>query len=137
MAYKPVPPKEHQFKPGAEWRGNASGKPKQLLTKDRVKGLVDKYYNMSAEQLLKSTKDHKLPVIEITIAAIMLKCIEAGDFSRFDGMLSRAIGKVADEIIMPRPMVITRPSGEQVTLAVESGDDSNTIEGEASDGGSE
>lgn len=133
MTGKRKPPVEHQFKPGAEWRGNAGGKPKQLLTKDKVKGLVDRFYHMSREDLKKVASNPKSTVIELTIASIMVKCIEAGDFSRFDGMLSRAIGKVADEIVMPRPMVITRPSGEQVTLAVESGDDSNVIEGEVKD----
>lgn len=121
----------HHFKPGQS--GNPGGKPKQLLTKDKVKGLVDKFYHMSREDLKKVAANPKSTVIELTIASIMVKCIEAGDFSRFDGMLSRAIGKVADEIIMPRPMVITRPSGEQVTLAVESGDESNVIEGEVKD----
>ena len=114
------------WKPGQS--GNLSGKPRQLLTKDSVKKLVDRFYHMSADELRKFLTDPKATVIEMTVASIMVKCIEAGDFSRFDGMLSRAIGKVADEIVMPRPMVITRPSGEQVTLAVEAPDEGNVID---------
>jgi hypothetical protein len=126
MAKRKITPEmeARKFVPGQS--GNPGGKPKQLLTKDKVKGLVDRFYNMSRDDLKDVAKDPKATVIELTIASIMVKCIEAGDFSRFDGMLSRAIGKVADEIIMPKPMVIRRPSGETVELTTQAaleGDD--------------
>lgn len=119
MTGKRKAPVEHQFKPGAAWRGNAGGRPKTLLTKDRLKALLDKFYHMSREDLKKVASDPKATVIELTVASIMVKCIESGDFTRFDGMLSRAIGKVADEIIMPKPMVIRRPSGESIELTTQ------------------
>jgi hypothetical protein len=74
---------------------------------------------MERQELMAVAEDPKATVIELTIASIMMKCIKEGDFSRFEGMLSRAIGKVADELIMPKPMVITRPSGEQIELTTQ------------------
>jgi hypothetical protein len=120
------PPVEHQFKPGAEWRGNRAGGPKNLLTKDKLRFVLDKYMKMSKEEIIEMAKGPGTPMIELAIASILMKCVETGDYSRLEGLLQRHMGKVADEIIMPKPMVIRRPSGETVELTTQAaleGDD--------------
>ena len=116
MAYKD-PPMHSRFRPGVS--GNPSGKAKNLLTKDSLRGVLDRFMKMSKEELIEIAKDDKTPMLELAIASILAKCVETGDYSRLEALLQRHIGKVADEIIMPKPMVIRRPSGESIELTTQ------------------
>ena len=84
------------FKPGQS--GNPSGKPKQLLTKDKVSSILGKFATMTREQLQAVVTDSKSTMIEIMIASVMVKAAKDGDYARLDFLLTRSVGKVKEEI---------------------------------------
>ena len=88
--------KNYGFKPGQS--GNPSGKPKQLLTKDKVSSILGKFATMTQEQLQAVVTDKKSTMIEIMIASVMVKAAKDGDYARLDFLLTRSVGKVKDEI---------------------------------------
>jgi hypothetical protein len=110
------PPREHQFKPGQS--GNPGGKPKYLLTADKIKTLISKYMDMNKEQLQVAIQASTTPAIELAIASTIAQCIKAGDYSRLEALLQRSIGRVKDqlEISTPKPYIIERLNGTQVEL---------------------
>jgi hypothetical protein len=78
--------------------GNPNGKPKQLLTKDKVSSILGKFATMTRDQLQDVATDPKSSMIEIMIASIMVKAAKEGDYARLDFLLTRSIGKVKDEL---------------------------------------
>lgn len=88
--------KKYGFKKGQS--GNPSGKPKQLLTKDKVSSILGKFATMTRDQLQDVAADPKSSMIEIMIASIMVKAAKEGDYARLDFLLTRSIGKVKDEL---------------------------------------
>lgn len=85
-----------KWKPGQS--GNISGKPKQLLTKDKVSALMGKFSLMSRRELKDFVANDDAPIVEVAVAAIYLKAASDGDFTRLNFLLDRSIGKVKDEI---------------------------------------
>jgi hypothetical protein len=122
---KAIPPKEHYFKPGVS--PNPGGKPRLKITKNRLQKIIDSCMAMTKEELIAVASDPKASMIELMVAAAAAKCVESGDWSKFELPLQRHMGKVADELVMPQPMVIKRPSGEQIelttTAALEEGEE--------------
>jgi DNA-binding GntR family transcriptional regulator len=53
---------------------------------------------MKVKQLREFLTDDNAEVLEVMVASIMIKAIEQGDYTRLDGLLSRHLGKVKDEI---------------------------------------
>ena len=92
MAKNP-PPVHTRFKPGQS--GNPGGKPKQLLTKDKVKGILGRFADMTREDLQAIVTNPKSTMLEIMVASIMVKAAKDGDFSRLNFILDRSIGRVA------------------------------------------
>lgn len=88
------PPVHSRFKPGQS--GNPGGKPAQLLTKDKVAGVLGKFSGMSGVQLNDVLKDPKSTMLELMVAAVMAKAVKEGDPHRLDFLLQRSIGKVQD-----------------------------------------
>ncbi len=78
--------------------GNTNGKPKQLLTKDKVSAILGRFATMTRDQLQDVATDPKSSMIEIMIASIMVKAVKEGDYARLDFLLTRSIGKVKDEL---------------------------------------
>lgn len=117
---KGIPPRHAQFKPGQS--GNPGGKPKYLLSTDRVKTLISKYMDMSGEKLQEAIKDQNTPAVELAIAATLAQCIKIGDYSRLEALLQRAIGKVREEIEVHRPIpyVVEYLDGKRLELGVSS-----------------
>jgi hypothetical protein len=89
-------PEHTRWKPGQS--GNASGKPKQLLTKDRVTSILGKFANMSRADLEAVMEDPKATMIEVMIASVMVKAVRDGDYGRLDFLLNRSVGKVKEEL---------------------------------------
>jgi hypothetical protein len=88
------PPVHSRFKPGVS--GNPGGKPAQLLTKDKVAGVLGKFSAMSREQLQEVIQNPRSTMLEIMIASVMAKAAKDGDPHRLDFLLQRSIGKVSD-----------------------------------------
>lgn len=91
------PPKQYCFKPGHS--GNPGGRPKHFLTRSKVKTMIDNYLSLSRNELeaLMIDKD-TTPALELMIISTILYCIKAGDYSRLEALLTRAVGKVKEEI---------------------------------------
>lgn len=86
------------FKWKAGQSGNLSGRPKHHLTRSTVKNVIDKYLALNKSQLEALIEEAKFTALEHMVVSTILFCIKAGDFSRLDGLLSRAVGKVKEEI---------------------------------------
>lgn len=77
--------------------GNPLGKPKQLLTKDKVKSVLGKFCDMSIAELQAVANNPNAKMLEVMVANIMIKAAETGDYSRLDFILNRSIGKVPND----------------------------------------
>lgn len=77
--------------------GNPGGKPKQLLTKDKVKSVLGKFSEMTRGDLQKIIENPESQMLAVMVASIMLKAVETGDFSRVNFILDRAIGKASPD----------------------------------------
>lgn len=73
--------------------GNPSGKPKQLLTKDKVNAIIGKFSLLNREELQSLVQSPKTPMIEIMVASIMVRAAKDGDYARLSFLLDRSIGK--------------------------------------------
>jgi hypothetical protein len=113
------PPKEHQFKKGVS--PNPGGKPKYLLTPDRIKTLISKYMDMGREQLQRAIQNPNTPAIELAIASTIAQCIKLGDYSRLEALLARSIGRVTDkiEIAIPKPYIIETTNGNHIEMGAQ------------------
>jgi len=86
--------------------GNPNGRPKvpedlktiQSLSPSLMSKLINKYMAMNREQIIVKVKDPRTPMIETTIASILVKATQSGDYTRLNFLLDRSIGKVKDEI---------------------------------------
>ncbi len=101
--------------------GNPSGKPKNLLTKDKVDSIIARFSFMNRQELQGVVQNEKTPMIEIMIASVMVKAAKDGDYSRLEAILNRSVGKVKEtkELILPKPTVVERANGSQIVLGSE------------------
>lgn len=95
MSERPQNKHLRPFKPGQS--GNPGGRPKQLLTKEKVKGILGKFADMTRQQLQDIIKNPESSMLEIMVASIMAKAAKSGDFSRMNFILDRSIGRVTSE----------------------------------------
>lgn len=112
------------FKPGQS--GNPNGRPKlptdvkeaRKLNKSAIEILLNKYLYMPFQELKSTIESQTLSAADMFIATVIYKGITKGDHYRLDFLLNRLIGKVTEkmEVQMPTPMIIRRPSGEEVEL---------------------
>jgi hypothetical protein len=104
--------------------GNQSGRPKDLLTKDKVDAIIGRFSYMNRDELQAVVQDPKTPMIEIMVASVMVKAAKDGDYSRLEAILARSIGKVKEtkELILPKPTVVQRRDGSQTVLSAELAD---------------
>lgn len=79
---KSPPPKEHQFKPGAEWKGNRLGRPKKRPITDLLEQQIEKA----------APNGEKVAVL---VAKAWLKAVLKGDTAALKEMLNRLEGKQA------------------------------------------
>jgi hypothetical protein len=126
LAKKP-PPEHTRWKPGQS--GNKAGKPKNLLTQDRVKKLISDFSQLTIDELRKIKGDPKSTILEVAAASHLLNAPD--DTASFNFVLERSIGKVKDvkEIVLPKPTVVQRRDGTQMVLGAEM----KAIEGEVAD----
>lgn len=84
--------KPYQFKPGQT--GNPGGRPKQVITVDKLRTIIDKISLKSMAEIREMVKDESLPIVEMQIAAAMLSAATTGDFSKVALIMDRLLGKV-------------------------------------------
>ena len=123
---KPRVPNSGSWKPGQS--GNPTGgipmsaelRKIKRLTGDRFTALVTRYANMDKAQLQAVEEDPTTATLDLVVVSILRKALQHGDQGRLSFLLDRTIGKVKEvkEIQMPEPLIIRRPSGEEIELTV-------------------
>lgn len=124
MAKKPPPPPaEYRFKPGES--GNKSGRPKNLLTKDKVGGIISKCAAMTQVELREFVMLPTATMIELTIANIFIQAYEDCDSSKLEFLLQRSVGKVTEQVDLRQiePFILQKRDGSQVVAGVKQGGD--------------
>ncbi len=112
--------------------GNPGGVSKYGLSRGKVTKIVAELVEMTSKQLQKLSVSQDSTMLQRTIAAILLKAEETGDYSRLEFLLARSIGKVKDslEVSTIKPYIIHRPDGS----ALELGAKQEVIDGDIEDG---
>lgn len=106
--------------------GNPSGRPKtpealrkvKALSPDTVNRMLNKYGQMTVEELKAAIADPSTPALELTIASILMNAIKEGDYARVEFFLNRTIGKVKEEKEV-NVNLHHLPQSEVITLAKE------------------
>lgn len=75
---------------------NPTGRPKNLITHDRIMKIMGNLFLLTRAELEDVIKDPKTTYEELMVANIMAAIAKAGDASKWEALLSRAIGKVKD-----------------------------------------
>lgn len=109
--------------------GNPNGRPKmpkhlqnvKKLSAEKVTRIIAYISEMSQEELVEFTLNPATPMVEVTIAMIFKRAKETGDYSAFNFLLDRSIGKVKEvkQIELPKPTIIERLDGSQMLLGAE------------------
>jgi hypothetical protein len=109
--------------------GNKSGGPKlpavltnvKLHTVNEIKHTISKHFRMKREEIAKVLQDPNSPALDLVIASTIASAIKAGDIHKAEYLFTRLVGRVTEKIELqhPEPVMIERPSGEQIVLDVE------------------
>lgn len=75
---------------------NPSGRPANLLTKDKVASILGRFSNMSPTDLQAVLDNPKSTMMEAMVASVMKRALADGDPHRLEFLLQRSIGKVQD-----------------------------------------
>lgn len=104
------------YPPGVS--GNPAGRAKQFLTQDKIMSVIGKFADMTSAQLEEILKSPKSSMLEITVASILAKAAETGDYSRLEFLFSRSVGKVKEqlEVTAVKPYLIQRADGSVLEL---------------------
>jgi len=70
--------------------GNRSGRPKGLLTKDKVSKIISQFSMMTPLEIRKVAEDQDSTMIEIMIASIIMQICKSGDPSRLNFLFERS-----------------------------------------------
>ncbi len=124
-----VPPPEH-----TRWKKGVSGNPtggRKLpddlrkvapLTSEELRRTISKHFRFNKTQLAEVLSNPNAPTIDIIIASTIAHAMKHGDIQKAEYLFQRLIGRVTEkvEVQYPEPVVIERPSGEQLVLDVAS-----------------
>ncbi len=123
----PNPPEHTRWKKGQS--GNPTGRRKlpvslrsvAELSADEIKRTIAKHFRMNKETLIKVIQNPASPALDLVVASTIAKAIKDGDIAKAEYLFMRSLGKVKDvmEVIQPDPVVIRRPSGEEVELTTQ------------------
>jgi len=83
---------------------------------------VAKYGDATQDDLQSALDSKKTPMIEKIVCKVMLVAYLSGDHTKLNFFLDRTVGKVKEvkEIqVLPSPFIITRPSGETITMGAQ------------------
>ena len=93
----------------------------KLHTIDEIKRTISRHFRMTNDEISAVLVDSKATALDLIIASTIAKAIEHGDIHRAEYLFVRLVGRVTEKIEVqpPEPVLIARPSGEQVVLDVE------------------
>lgn len=93
----------------------------QKLSPRIVAALISRYTRLTRAELSAVIEDKTTSAIDVTICVILAKAMQDGDYSRFNFLLDRSIGRVKEnvEISIPKPTIIERLDGSQMQLGHE------------------
>lgn len=95
----------HRFKPGQS--GNPKGRPRNPVlnvlrkaTKQQFRRIIRAVVkgNVDYLEMLATSKTHS--VLEVAIAASLIKAIQRGDYGTIEHILQRIVGKIPDELVV-------------------------------------
>lgn len=111
------------FKKGES--GNPSGRPKDLFTASRLKGMIDRFMLMTRTELQEIIENKSTSMIELQLAAALEASVKTGDFSKIAQIIDRAIGKVQDklEVSTPTPFILRKRDGEEIEMGIKPKDE--------------
>lgn len=86
--------------------GNKNGRPKmdpELLAVTKmshayITAIINKYSYMNRGDIKRAMEDAETSMIECTIASILVKAMQTGDYMKLNFLLDRAIGKVSEQL---------------------------------------
>jgi hypothetical protein len=85
----------HQYQKGES--GNRSGRPKELLTKDRVSKIISEFSSMNPEEIRAVAENPESTMIELMIASIVMQVVKSGDVGRLNFLFERSpVGRFKD-----------------------------------------
>lgn len=91
------------------------------LTKTELESIINKYLFAPLADIRKAAEDESLPTIESWMVAILLKGRTTGEWSGYEWIAQRLVGKIPDrvEVQQVTPFVIRHTTGEQTVLGAE------------------
>lgn len=106
--------------------GNPLGKPKMAVELQKIRALnqttftatVNKFLSMTKDEVKAASKDPSTPVLELMVASVMSKAIEAGDQQRLNFLLDRIVGKVPDKVSLNVSHLSDQELHEQLNDAI-------------------
>ena len=99
--------------------GNPRGRPKDVLSMDQVKTIMQRVALMSFGEVFALALDDSAPIIETTIASIFIKARALGDPHRLEFLMQRTWGKVKEEVtqtVLYNPALDEIPRDKILTL---------------------
>ncbi len=114
----------HRFKPGVS--GNPSGRPKapadlvnaRMTNATLFEDSVYKHMGITVAALELLMKDKTLTVRDMVVVRLLALAMQKGDIARFNFLLERTIGKVADKLDI-RAAVVTKTLHDQIVDEIE------------------
>ena len=79
---------------------------------------MNQYLWLPFDELDLASKDGRLAAVERFVVAIVAKGVKSGDWSGFEWIAQRLIGKVKDqvEVTLPKPFLVHRRDGSTLEL---------------------
>jgi len=104
VAYRPMPPVEHQFKKGNNANPLGAGAHNQELkalkkiTNETVQGIIDIALNGTLAELVAVAEDKRSTALQVGIATSLANAIKKGDFNTLGAIITRLTGEAPKRI---------------------------------------
>jgi hypothetical protein len=88
------------------------------LNKTEFEAIINKYLWLPLEELEAAAHDKSIPTIEAWMVAIMVKGRTTGEWSGYEWIAQRLLGKVKEqvEVTQPKPFIVRHMDGTQTLL---------------------
>lgn len=103
--------------------GNPAGKPKGLLTKNKISGVIGKFADMTLAELKAVVESPDSTVLEVAVASMLSRTANTGDsdYARLNFLFDRSVGKVKEELEVAavQPFLLRKRDGEVIEMGLE------------------